>query len=161
MDDIRESPALDLLHLLHERGAELSYSDPFVPEAAGLGVAERRRPGARGPVTKAAAGEFDCIVVVTDHSSFDYDHAAARGQGGRRHAQRDQVARPARRSPRCGPLATACPSWLDRTDARRLPEAADTPAYALRSAGSPAGTAPFCRLAGAILVAARLLPAHP
>ena len=37
VDDIRESPALDLLHLLHERGAELSYTDPFVPEAAGQG----------------------------------------------------------------------------------------------------------------------------
>ena len=50
VDDIRESPALDLLHLLHERGAELSYSDPFVPTLAGLGVAERRRSDARGSV---------------------------------------------------------------------------------------------------------------
>src|SRR5204863_7924792 len=35
VDDIRESPALDLLHLLHERGAELSYTDPFVPALPG------------------------------------------------------------------------------------------------------------------------------
>jgi UDP-N-acetyl-D-glucosamine dehydrogenase len=73
VDDIRESPALDLLHLLHERGAELSYSDPFVP----------RLPGSMWPsgvdlthvdLSAAAAGEFDCIVVVTDHSSFNYEH---------------------------------------------------------------------------------------
>ena len=73
VDDIRESPALDLLHLLHERGAELAYSDPFVPTL----------PGSAWPngvdlthvdLSAAAPGEFDCIVVVTDHSSFNYEH---------------------------------------------------------------------------------------
>jgi UDP-N-acetyl-D-glucosamine dehydrogenase len=73
VDDIRESPALDLLHLLRERGAELAYSDPFVP----------RLPASTWPngvdlthvdLALAGAGEFDCIVVVTDHSSFDYGH---------------------------------------------------------------------------------------
>ncbi len=71
VDDIRESPALDLLHLLKQRGATLSYTDPHVP----------RLPGATWPggidlehvdVSKAAPGAYDCVVVVTDHSAFDY-----------------------------------------------------------------------------------------
>jgi UDP-N-acetyl-D-glucosamine dehydrogenase len=73
VDDIRESPALDLLHLLHERGADLAYSDPFVPALAGSAW-----PGGvdltHVDLSTAATGEFDCIVVVTDHSSFNYEH---------------------------------------------------------------------------------------
>ena len=72
VDDIRESPALDLLHLLRDRGTELSYTDPFVPK-----LAAREWPNGidlvNVDVTKAAAEEFDCVVVVTDHTQFDYD----------------------------------------------------------------------------------------
>ena len=72
VDDIRESPALDLLHLLRDRGAELSYTDPFVPK-----LAAKEWPNGidlvNVDVTKAGAEEFDCVVVVTDHSQFDYD----------------------------------------------------------------------------------------
>ena len=71
VDDIRESPALDLLHLLRERGAELSYTDPFVPK-----LAAKEWPNGidlvNTDVTKTATEEFDCVVVVTDHSQFDY-----------------------------------------------------------------------------------------
>jgi UDP-N-acetyl-D-glucosamine dehydrogenase len=71
VDDIRESPALDLLHLLRERGAVLSYTDPFVPT-----LPAKEWPNGIDLVnvdtSKAAAEEFDCVVVVTDHSSFDY-----------------------------------------------------------------------------------------
>jgi UDP-N-acetyl-D-glucosamine dehydrogenase len=70
VDDIRESPALDLLHLLRDRGAELSYTDPFVPK-----LAAKEWPNGidlvNVDVTKAAAEEFDCAVVVTDHTQFD------------------------------------------------------------------------------------------
>jgi UDP-N-acetyl-D-glucosamine dehydrogenase len=72
VDDIRESPALDVLSLLQARGAVLSYSDPHVPKLAGHlwqgGVdlqhmdLEAIRPGA-----------CDCAVVLTDHSACDYD----------------------------------------------------------------------------------------
>jgi UDP-N-acetyl-D-glucosamine dehydrogenase len=72
VDDIRESPALDLLHLLRDRGAELSYTDPFVPK-----LPAKEWPNGidlvNVDITKAAAEEFDCVVVVTDHSQFDYD----------------------------------------------------------------------------------------
>jgi UDP-N-acetyl-D-glucosamine dehydrogenase len=72
VDDIRESPALDLLHLLRERGAELSYTDPFVPK-----LAAKEWPNGidlvNVDVATSANEEFDCAVVVTDHSQFDYD----------------------------------------------------------------------------------------
>ena len=72
VDDIRESPALDLLHLLRERGAELSYTDPFVPK-----LAAKEWPNGidlvNVDVSKAGTEEYDCVVVVTDHSQFDYE----------------------------------------------------------------------------------------
>jgi UDP-N-acetyl-D-glucosamine dehydrogenase len=66
VSDMRESPALDILELLHRRGAQLSYTDPYVPTFREHGlcldsVAEKDVP----------AG-IDCAVICTDHSSFDY-----------------------------------------------------------------------------------------
>jgi UDP-N-acetyl-D-glucosamine dehydrogenase len=72
VDDIRESPALDLLHLLRERGAHLSYTDPFVPVLA----AKEWHDGVdltHVDVSKASTEEYDCVVVVTDHTQFDYE----------------------------------------------------------------------------------------
>jgi UDP-N-acetyl-D-glucosamine dehydrogenase len=72
VDDIRESPALDLLGLLHARGAVLAYSDPHVPTLSGRlwhnGVDLVHVDLATSP-----DGAYDCIVVVTDHSAFDDD----------------------------------------------------------------------------------------
>jgi UDP-N-acetyl-D-glucosamine dehydrogenase len=65
--DMRESPALDIIELLTRRGAEVSYSDPWVPalregghtlDAIAEAEALRRRP--------------DCVVICTDHSAFDW-----------------------------------------------------------------------------------------
>ena len=79
VDDIRESPALDLLHLLHERGAVLSYSDPHVLRLSG-----KLWPNGINlehvDLSTASAGEYDCIVVVTDHSQFDYDQLQRAGK---------------------------------------------------------------------------------
>jgi UDP-N-acetyl-D-glucosamine dehydrogenase len=65
IDDVRESPALDIIHLLQRRGAEVSYTDPFVPvvKLDGLNLQTE---------DISAAAEADCVVVVTDHSAFDY-----------------------------------------------------------------------------------------
>ena len=65
IDDMRESPALDVMLLLKRRGAVVSYSDPHVPvlRVEGLDLASM-------PQEDAAAA--DCVVIVTDHSSFDY-----------------------------------------------------------------------------------------
>jgi UDP-N-acetyl-D-glucosamine dehydrogenase len=66
IDDVRESPALDIMHLLEKRGARLSYSDPYVPSVKFDGH-------------RCAAEDFessvelaDCVVIVTDHKAFDY-----------------------------------------------------------------------------------------
>jgi UDP-N-acetyl-D-glucosamine dehydrogenase len=66
IDDVRESPALDIMHLLSRRGAEISYSDPYVPvihiegkEKFSLDISE-------------ALAVSDCAVIVTDHSTVDY-----------------------------------------------------------------------------------------
>jgi UDP-N-acetyl-D-glucosamine dehydrogenase len=64
IDDMRESPALDILRLLAKRGAEITYSDPYVPCMQLDGIRLRSDDAAR---VKA-----DCVVIVTDHSGIDY-----------------------------------------------------------------------------------------
>jgi UDP-N-acetyl-D-glucosamine dehydrogenase len=66
IDDIRESPALDIMHLLGKRGATVTYSDPLVPRICADGICLRSIDVAEG--TAAA----DCVVIVTDHTNFDY-----------------------------------------------------------------------------------------
>jgi UDP-N-acetyl-D-glucosamine dehydrogenase len=65
IDDVRESPALDVLLLLQRRGAIISYSDPHVPELRLDGLDLTAQP-------LHTAADADCVVVITDHSSFDY-----------------------------------------------------------------------------------------
>jgi UDP-N-acetyl-D-glucosamine dehydrogenase len=67
IDDIRESPALDIMKLLQRMGAEVRYHDPFVPELDEDGAELRSTP--LSPETVRAA---DCVVIVTDHSGLDY-----------------------------------------------------------------------------------------
>jgi UDP-N-acetyl-D-glucosamine dehydrogenase len=72
IDDMRESPALDVMGLLHQRGARLSYADPFVPALSGrswLGGYDLSAV-AMDRATLAAA---DCVAILTDHRAFDYD----------------------------------------------------------------------------------------
>jgi UDP-N-acetyl-D-glucosamine dehydrogenase len=79
VDDIRESPALDLLHLLQERGAVLSYSDPHVPRLSGR-LWQNGVDLETVDLSRAAADDYDCIVVVTDHSTFNYDQIQRAGK---------------------------------------------------------------------------------
>jgi UDP-N-acetyl-D-glucosamine dehydrogenase len=71
IDDVRESPALDVMKLLADKGAEVEYSDPHVPF---LTADAWHGPRALQTVTidAAAVASFDCIVITTDHSQFDY-----------------------------------------------------------------------------------------
>jgi UDP-N-acetyl-D-glucosamine dehydrogenase len=75
IDDIRESPALDVIRLLHQRGAIVSYHDPYVPRLRedGLDLASR-------PLDAATLREHDCVVIVTDHSKVDYALVAREGK---------------------------------------------------------------------------------
>ncbi len=68
IDDLRESPSLTIIELLQKRGAHVEYNDPFFPSVG------RGRKYALNmtstPLDKIP--EFDCIVIVTDHSQYDY-----------------------------------------------------------------------------------------
>jgi UDP-N-acetyl-D-glucosamine dehydrogenase len=74
VNDLRESPALDVIELLGKRGAELSYSDPFVPEFCHGGHAMRSID-----LAAALQSSPDCTVICTDHSVFDYASIAGSG----------------------------------------------------------------------------------
>jgi UDP-N-acetyl-D-glucosamine dehydrogenase len=66
IDDVRESPALDIILLLERRGSRVTYSDPFVSKIR----LDDHELNAQDPV--AMAGVADCVVVVTDHGGVDY-----------------------------------------------------------------------------------------
>jgi len=66
--DIRESPALRIIRLLAERGAVLSYHDPFVPSLPSLGL--------KSSSLKKATGGADAIVLVTAHPGIDHETIA-------------------------------------------------------------------------------------
>jgi UDP-N-acetyl-D-glucosamine dehydrogenase len=68
IDDVRESPAEKLCELLGNAGAEVSYHDPFVPEFDGMRSVELRPE------------DYDCVVIVTAHSSIDYADVVRRGR---------------------------------------------------------------------------------
>ena len=67
IEDIRESPALDIIRLLEGRGAKVSYHDPFVPE-----FNEEGHRAVSVPLTRESLATFDCVMIVTDHSNIDY-----------------------------------------------------------------------------------------
>jgi len=68
IDDVRESPALDIIHLLGKHGARVTYSDPFVPQLHADGVV----PEMAAIDAEKGASAADCVVIVTDHKDFDY-----------------------------------------------------------------------------------------
>lgn len=68
IDDLRESPSLTIIELLQRRGALVDYNDPFFP-AVGRGRHYDLHMRST-PLDKV--GEYDCVLIVTDHSSYDY-----------------------------------------------------------------------------------------
>ena len=75
IDDVRESPALDIIHLLRQRGARVTYSDPHIP-------ALRIDNGAQfcAESLEPAIAVADVDVIITDHTSFDYERVVERAQ---------------------------------------------------------------------------------
>jgi len=72
VDDVRESPSVTLMELLAERGAKVSYHDPYIPVAKPMrehDIAHLRSV----PLTPATLKAADCVLISTDHSSVDYD----------------------------------------------------------------------------------------
>ena len=68
IDDIRESPALDVIGLLQRKGATVVYHDPYIPTLHTHDNQEMHSV----PDVMAAVREADCVVIVTSHSSYDY-----------------------------------------------------------------------------------------
>jgi UDP-N-acetyl-D-glucosamine dehydrogenase len=67
IDDVRESPALDVFKLLEADGADVAYHDPFVPEWKEDGVTRRSQT-----LTDELLSGADAVVILTDHTDFDY-----------------------------------------------------------------------------------------
>jgi UDP-N-acetyl-D-glucosamine dehydrogenase len=77
-DDPRESPGLEILQMLLDRGARADYSDPHLPR---LPLGRRHRLGLESVALSAESiAAYDAVVLVTDHSAFPYAliHEAAR-----------------------------------------------------------------------------------
>ncbi len=73
--DARESPAIDILQLLLQKGAQAAYHDPFIPSLADKGVPLTAIADLEGEIQKA-----DCVVIATAHSAYDWasiEHGAA------------------------------------------------------------------------------------
>ena len=72
IDDMRESPSLDVMALLHERGANVRYVDPYVPRLparAWHGGFEMETE----LLTPATLAEADCVAILTEHRTVDYE----------------------------------------------------------------------------------------
>jgi UDP-N-acetyl-D-glucosamine dehydrogenase len=68
IDDLRESPALTIIELLQKDGAQVSYNDPYFP-FIGKG---RKYDLQMKCVPLDNVAEYDCVLIVTDHSDYDY-----------------------------------------------------------------------------------------
>jgi UDP-N-acetyl-D-glucosamine dehydrogenase len=71
ISDLRESPALDIIGLLRSKGAEVEYYDPYIPSIEHEDWGVECTSDLIG-----AAGQSDCVVIVTDHEAIDYDAVA-------------------------------------------------------------------------------------
>ncbi len=72
IDDLRESPALRIIELLGQRGATVEYNDPYVPVIP-QSLRHYHFDLASVELTAETLGRYDAVVIVTDHSSYDYD----------------------------------------------------------------------------------------
>ena len=70
VDDIRESPSIELIEILREHGAKTDYNDPYIPKT------HRQRQHdlkmASKPLSPRMLASYDCVLIATDHTSYDY-----------------------------------------------------------------------------------------
>lgn len=76
VDDLRESPALTIIEVLQQRGAQVAYNDPYFP-AVGRGRKYNLHMTCT-PLNNLA--QYDCVLIVTDHSDYDYEQIARESQ---------------------------------------------------------------------------------
>jgi UDP-N-acetyl-D-glucosamine dehydrogenase len=72
VDDPRESPSFELLKLLRERGAVLTYNDPHVPSLPKMRHYPDLPAMASQELTPGYLASQDCVLIATDHSAYDY-----------------------------------------------------------------------------------------
>jgi UDP-N-acetyl-D-glucosamine dehydrogenase len=75
IDDVRESPALDVIHLLEQKGAKISFHDPYVHHI----IHEDWEMESIQDLNKGIE-KSDCVVIVTNHSVYDYDEILEKSQ---------------------------------------------------------------------------------
>jgi UDP-N-acetyl-D-glucosamine dehydrogenase len=72
VDDPRESPSFELMDLLRDRGADLSYNDPHIPRLPGM--RHHEVPSLEStPLSAKSLAAQDCVLIATDHTAYDYD----------------------------------------------------------------------------------------
>jgi len=74
IDDTRESPSLKLIELLTQKGAEVDYNDPYIPRTKKMRMYDLKKDSI--PISKDTLKKYDCVVIATDHSCYDYDFIA-------------------------------------------------------------------------------------
>ncbi|HTS09290.1 MAG TPA: UDP binding domain-containing protein, partial [Candidatus Eisenbacteria bacterium] len=76
IDDLRESPALTIIELLQKDGAEVSYHDPYFPT-----IGRGRKYNLQMKCAELTdLGKYDCVLIVTDHSDYDYKRIVQEAQ---------------------------------------------------------------------------------
>ncbi|MEW6410733.1 MAG: nucleotide sugar dehydrogenase [Nitrospirota bacterium] len=69
IDDLRESPSLELIRLLKEKGARVDYNDPYIP----LAISHRKGlKAASREIDEEMLRSYDCVIIATDHALYDY-----------------------------------------------------------------------------------------
>jgi len=70
IDDTRESPSLKLIELLTEKGAHVDFNDPHIPRTKKMRHYDLKKSSV--PLNKESLQKYDCVIIATDHSSYDY-----------------------------------------------------------------------------------------
>ena len=70
IDDVRESPSLELIELLKASGAKVDYNDPYLPQTHKMREYDLKMKSV--PLTAAKVKSYDCILISTNHSDYDY-----------------------------------------------------------------------------------------
>jgi UDP-N-acetyl-D-glucosamine dehydrogenase len=71
IDDVRESPSLELIELLKAGGAKVDYNDPYLPQTHKMREYDLKMKSV--PLTTAKLKSYDCVLISTNHSDYDYE----------------------------------------------------------------------------------------
>lgn len=71
IDDTRESPSLKIVELLVEKGCHVDYNDPYIPQTKKMRKYDLKKTSV--PLSRNMLKKYDCVVIATDHSCYDYD----------------------------------------------------------------------------------------